>query len=93
VTEYWEFGDGIVLVRRTFTKTGGGFRLMSTGTKGQWLDDHYCGWRMWFDFANKLDTAEAQKVAAQLGESLEDDGGIVPMDKNGLPKDTPSIHR
>jgi hypothetical protein len=85
-TDYWEFNDGIVLFRRTLTDTGFGFRLMSTGTSGQWRDDHAVGWQTHHSEARRLDVDEARELAERLGGSLEDDGGIVPLNKNGESK-------
>jgi hypothetical protein len=83
ITDYVEFDDGDVLLRRTTTSTKAGFRLMSTGTNGQWRDDMRLGLNTHEADCRSITVAEAAKIAARLGGSLFDDGGIVPVGKNG----------
>ena len=78
-TDYFEFHDGLALVRRSFTAKGASFRLMSTGTNGQWVDDESVGLPCFDSAAREVTVSEAKKIAARLGGSLADDGGGVPI--------------
>jgi hypothetical protein len=82
-TSYWEFWDGLALLRAAESDTEAGFRLMSTGTKGQWVDDVALGLRRYSTDARRIYEADAAKIAARLGGTLRDDGGLVAMNKDG----------
>jgi hypothetical protein len=86
VTKYWAdsywLEKAIALLRETTTKTGVGQRLMSTGTKGQWRDAHITIGNLIFNWM-PCTLPEAAEIAARLGGSLQDDGGIVPIGRNG----------
>lgn len=82
ITDYWEFDDGLVIMRRTTTDKGACFRLMrERPNDSTWPD--YCAWRDLVDVDHReFDAVEAAKIAAQLGGSLEEDDKV-PMEEKG----------
>jgi len=70
VNEYFQFDDGTVLVRRTFTSTKAAFRMMSTGTNGQWVDDHALGFRCFGSDASRVTVGEAAKIAGKVARII-----------------------